>query len=187
MKPTEQQERQRGEDLLPAVYTELRRMAAAKMAHERPGQTLQATALVHEAWLRVSTEDRHEWRDRRHFFNAAAVAMRRILIENARRKKTPKHGGHLDRVQLEEVSPVARMPDDELLAVDEALERLAEEDAEAARLVELRFFVGLGHQEAAEIMGFSRRQADGIWRFARAWLRKSLQKDFGADEEKNSP
>jgi len=186
MKPSEQQAQPTAEDLLKTVYTELRHMAAAKMARERPGQTLQATALVHEAWLRVSAEDRHEWRDQRHFFSAAANAMRRILIENARRKKTPRHGGHLDRVELEDV-PAAHMPDDELLAVDEALERLVEEDPEAARLVELRFFVGLGHEEAAEIMGLSRHQADGVWLFARTWLRAALEKEIPADDGKISP
>jgi len=187
MKPSQQQTQPTAEDLLPAVYTELRRLAAAKMARERPGQTLQATALVHEAWLRVSAEDRHAWRDRRHFLTAAATAMRRILIDNARRKAAPRHGGQLKRVDLTQVSPAERMPDEELLAVDEALQRLASEDAEAAQLVELRFFVGLGHQEAAAIMGLTRRQADGVWRYARAWLRQAVQKNLGANEGPISP
>ena len=171
------------EELLPAVYTELRQLAARRMAHEKPGQTLQATALVHEAWLRLLREEDREWNDSRHFFCAAAQAMRRILIENARRKNSQKHGGHLERVNLAEVALAEQLADDQLLALNEALAQLAEEDKQAARLVELRFFVGLGHQEAAQTMGIGRREADGLWAYARAWLFAVLQKDSGANED----
>ena len=168
------------DELLPMVYDELRRLAAHRMANERPGQTLQATALVHEAWLGLVGEEDRAWKNSQHFFAAAATAMRRILINNARRKKTPKHGGDLHRVELDHAAPAVGMPSDELLAVDDALERLAKEDAEAARLVELRFFVGMGHQEAAGIMGITRRQADEMWAYARAWLMAEIEKDSRA-------
>lgn len=165
------------EDLLPLVYAELRHLAARKLSHEKPGQTLQATALVHEAWLRLTREDGRNWNGSRHFFFAAAEAMRRILIENARHKQCLKHGGQMQRVNLEDFIPASPMRADELLALDEALERLATEDAEAARLVELRFFAGLGHQEAAEVMGISRRAADGLWAYARTWLFAEMRRD----------
>ena len=163
------------EELLPLVYDELRRLAASRLAHEHPGQTLQATALVHEAWLRLGRAEQRNWNDSRHFFHAAAEAMRRILIDSARRKRSEKHGGQLQRVDLETAAPASPMKPDELLALDEALERLAIEDPEAARLVKLRFFAGLGHQEAAEIMGLTRRAADGLWVYARAWLFRELR------------
>jgi len=166
---------QSASDMLPLVYEELRHLAARRLAQERPGQTLQATALVHEAWLRLVREEHRKWQDPQHFFSAAATAMRRILIENARRKKSPKHGGNLRRTELVDVAPAELLPAEELLALDEALEKLAQEDAEAARLVDLRYFVGLGHQEAAQIMGISRRQADGLWAYARAWLFKEMK------------
>jgi RNA polymerase sigma factor (TIGR02999 family) len=175
------------DELLPMVYTELRRLAAHKMANERPGQTLQATALVHEAWQGLVREEDRAWKNSQHFFRAAATAMRRILINNARRKKTPKHGGHLQRVELDHATPAAEMPSDDLLAVGDALERLEKEDAEAARLVELRFFVGMGHQEAAGIMGISRRQADDVWAYARAWLLAEIEKDFRANDAPTLP
>jgi len=175
------------EELLPAVYTELRRLAARRMAQERPGQTLQATALVHEAWLRLEREEGRQWNDSHHFFCAAATAMRRILIENARRKHSAKHGGRLHRVNLTDVSLAEQLPSEDLLAVDEALAHLAAEDNAAARLVELRFFVGLGHQEAARMMGVTRREADGLWAYARAWLFEAVQKDLGANEPPESP
>jgi len=181
MKPPEQQTQPTAEDLLPEVYTELRRMAADKMAHERPGQTLQATALVHEAWLRLDGAGNDDWTSRRHFFAAAGNAMRCILIDNARRKKTPKHGGHLRRVDWTDAAPAEQMTGDELVALDEALARLAEEDPEAVQLVELRFFVGLGHQEAAEVMGITRGRADGLWAYARAWLYEEINEQLGAD------
>jgi RNA polymerase sigma factor (TIGR02999 family) len=175
------------EELLPVVYTELRRLAARRMARERPGQTLQATALVHEAWLRLAREADRQWNDSQHFYCAAATAMRRILIENARRKKSRKHGGHLNRVSLEEVSPAEKLPSEELLALNEALVALGREDPQAAGLVELRFFVGLKHQEAAQIMGLTRREADGLWAYARAWLFEAVQKDLGAISAPKSP
>jgi RNA polymerase sigma factor (TIGR02999 family) len=175
------------EELLPLVYDELRRLAAQKLSQEKPGQTLQATALVHEAWLRLVREEDRTWNDPRHFFCAAATAMRRILIENARRKKTPKHGGDLRRVTLADVAAAELLPSDELLALDEALARLAAEDTDAARLVDLRFFAGLGHQEAAQIMGLTRREADGLWAYARAWLFEAMRKDSGATDEPKSP
>jgi RNA polymerase sigma factor (TIGR02999 family) len=157
-------------ELLPVVYEELRQLAAQRLARERPGQTLQATALVHEAWLRLARKDDRKWNSSSHFFFAAAEAMRRILIENARRKERLKHGGQMHRVNLEDITPASPMKPDELLSLDEALGRLAAEDPEAARLVGLRFFAGLGHQEAAEIMSINRRAADGLWAYARTWL-----------------
>lgn len=175
------------DELLPAVYTELRQLAARRMAQERPGQTLQATALVHEAWMRLEREEDRQWNDSHHFFCAAATAMRRILIENARRKNSHKHGGHLHRVDLEKVSLAEQLPSEQLLALDEALAELVEEDEQAARLVELRFFVGLGHHEAARMMGIGRREADGLWAYARAWLFEVLRKDLGANEDSESP
>jgi RNA polymerase sigma factor (TIGR02999 family) len=173
-------------ELLPLVYEELRRLAANMMSHELPGQTLQATALVHEAWLRLVGTEAREWKDSRHFFYAASQAMRRILCENARRKQCLSHGGQMQRVNLEDIAPASPMKPDELLAMDEALERLAREDPEAARLVELRFFAGLGHQEAAEIMGIGRRQADGLWAYARTWLFEAMQ-EGEAKSEVRSP
>jgi RNA polymerase sigma factor (TIGR02999 family) len=164
-------------ELLPLVYDELRHLAAQKLSHENPGQTLQATALVHEAWLRLTREDGRKWNGPRHFFYAAAEAMRRILIENARRKQHLKHGGQMHRVNLDDITPASPMKPDELLALDEALERLAAEDPDAARLVELRFFAGLRHQEAAEIMGITRRAADGLWAYARTWLFHEMRHD----------
>jgi RNA polymerase sigma factor (TIGR02999 family) len=175
------------EELLPLVYDELRRLAAQKLAQEKPGQTLQATALVHEAWLRLLREEDRTWNDPQHFFCAAATAMRRILIDNARRKNSPKHGGDLARVTLDGVALAQGLTGDALIAVDEALERLAAEDVTAAKLVELRFFAGLGHQEAARIMGLTRREADGLWAYARAWLFEALRTDFGANEGEKSP
>lgn len=164
-------------EFLPLVYEELRRLAAQKLSHEKPGQTLQATALVHEAWLRLIQAEDRTWNDPKHFFCVAAQAMRRILIENARRKQSVRHGGQMQRVNLEDISPAGPMKPDELLALDEALGRLATEDLDAARLVELRFFAGLGHQEAAEIMGITRRVADGLWAYARTWLFEAMRRE----------
>jgi RNA polymerase sigma factor (TIGR02999 family) len=158
--------------LLPLVYDELRRLAAQKLAGEKPGQTLEATALVHEAYLRLvgAAKPESAWDSRRHFFAAAAEAMRRILVENARRKQAEKHGGALRRIGLEEVDvPAGGRPPD-LLALDEALTRLAAEDPVKARLVELRYFAGLSVQEAADALGISRATADRYWSFARSWL-----------------
>jgi RNA polymerase sigma factor (TIGR02999 family) len=161
------------EQLLPLVYEELRRLAARKLAHEAPGQTLQPTALVHEAYLRlVGNEPDRPWDGRGHFFAAAAEAMRRILIEAARRKSQKKRAGGLLRVELGD--PTAPDPDDELLALDEALNRLAAEDPVAAKVVELRQFAGLGHNDVAAALGITVYLARQKWTFARAWLLNTL-------------
>jgi RNA polymerase sigma factor (TIGR02999 family) len=154
------------EQLLPLVYDELRRLAAQRLAQEKPGQTLDATALVHEAYLRLVGEQHFD--NRRHFFAAAAEAMRRILVENARRKARLKHGGGQERVPLPDVA--AADPDDDLLAVDEALTQLAAEDPLKAELVKLRFYGGQSVEDAANCLGISRATADRYWAFARAWL-----------------
>ncbi len=167
------------QELLPQVYDELRRVAASQLAREPPGQTLQPTALVHEAWLRLTRQEDRQWADRKHFFCAAAVAMRRILIESARRKSRLKRGGLLERVEFQETGLPGPVKTEELLALDEALERFAVEEPEAARLVELRYFVGLGHQDAAEALGISRRVADGLWAYARAWLLAEMRHEPG--------
>jgi RNA polymerase sigma factor (TIGR02999 family) len=161
--------------LLPLVYDELRRLAAARLAREGPGQTLQPTALVHEAYLRlVGTADDQRWNSRGHFFGAAAEAMRRILVESARRKMGVKHGGGLQRQDLEEHDVPVAVPPQEVLALDEALERLAADDPDAARIVDLHFFAGLSIDEAAEALGVSRATAYRQWAYARAWLRCEL-------------
>jgi RNA polymerase sigma factor (TIGR02999 family) len=166
--------------LLPLVYDELRQLAAQKLAQERPGQTLEATALVHEAYLRLvgAGEDQH-WDNRRHFFAAAAEAMRRILIDNARRKKSRKHGGDQQRRELDADALVAPEPDMDLLALDAALQRLAEQDPLKAKLVELRYFAGLTGEQAAAVLGISTSSADRHWVYTRAWLRREL--GFGAE------
>ena len=167
------------EQLLPLVYEELRQLAAQKLAHEKPGQTLQATALVHEAYLRlVDTEKVRHWNSRGHFFAAAAEAMRRILIEQARRKHRGKHGGGRQRVPLEEAQPAQRDDAAELLAIHDALDRLAIEDPEAAQLVQLRYFAGLSVEQAAEMMGLPRSTAYAHWSYARASLRVLLGLDL---------
>ena len=159
------------EELLPVVYEELRKLAAQKMAHEAPGQTLQPTALVHEAWLRLVGKDGQvQFKNRAHFFGAAAEAMRRILIENARRKRTPLHGGNQRRVDIQEVEIAMHVQPDELLALNDALDRFALQDRPKAELVKLRYFVGLTIEEAAEILGISQPTAKRHWTFARAWL-----------------
>ena len=168
------------EELLPLVYAELRKLAAQRLGQEKPGQTLQATALVHEAYLRLVDVDQPQgWDGRGHFFAAAAEAMRRILIDKARRKNRIKHGGDLKRIDLEEAAQLAGAESDadDLLELDAALERLAHEDAPAAELVKLRYFAGLSIPEAAEAMGISPRKADFLWSFARAWLRRELAND----------
>ena len=173
----ERDQAQPAKDLLPLVYDELRRLAAWHLANERPGQTFQATALVHEAYLRLVGKEDPQWNGRRHFFGAAAEAMRRILVENARRKKRLKHGGHLERVDLESVDLPAPMPDDELIAMDEALDRLGEVDSRAAELVKLCFFVGLTQEQAAKHLEVSISTVERTWAFARAWLFREIQKD----------
>ena len=164
------------EDLLPLVYEELRRLAAQRLADEKPGQTLQATALVHEAFLRlVGTDEPSQWNSRGHFFGAAAEAMRRILINRARDKSRQKRGGGLHRIDLDNVQVALDTRSDDLLALDEALQQLAEDDETAARLVELRFFAGLNQGQAADSLGIPRRTADRYWAYARAWLFRTLK------------
>jgi RNA polymerase sigma factor (TIGR02999 family) len=169
-------------ELLPLVYDELKKLAAQRMAQENPGQTLQATALVHEAYLRLvapasgeasARPDRH-WNSRGHFFAAAAEAMRRILVDQARRRKTAKRGGEAQREELHESAITAGRPPEEMLAVDELLDRLAEIDPAAANLVKLRFFVGLNMSEVAEALGVSLRTAHDTWAYARTWLHQSI-------------
>ncbi len=178
LRAIEQGDPDAAEQLLPLVYEELRKLATAKMAQEKPGQTLQATALVHEAYLRlVGVEKAQSFNGRGHFFGAAAEAMRRILVDSARRKKSAKRGGQENRreVELSEIA-VIHNPD-ELLAVHEALESLGQADPQSAELVKLRYFVGLTVDEAAECMGISPRKAKYIWAYARSWLRDSLGAD----------
>jgi RNA polymerase sigma factor (TIGR02999 family) len=168
------------EQLLPLVYDELRELAALKLAQEKPGQTLQATALVHEAYLRlVDGETPQHWNSRRHFFAAAAEAMRRILVEQARRKHRHRHGGGRQRVPLDGVQPVYRDGAADLLAIHEALDKLSAEDAEAAQLVQLRYFAGLSVEQAAETMGLPRSTAYVHWAYAKASLRVLLDFDPG--------
>jgi RNA polymerase sigma factor (TIGR02999 family) len=163
------------EDLLPLVYDELRRLAAARMAQEAAGQTLQATALVHEAWLRLVGDGERTWDNRAHFFGAAAEAMRRILIENARRKSRLKRGGDLVRVDISEIELAQSTPDEKVLMIDEALERLEAEDPEKARIVVMKFFAGLTNLEVAETLGVTERTVERQWAFAKAWLFRSIQ------------
>ena len=164
-------------ELLPLVYDELRRLAAHKMTNEASGHTLQPTALVHEAYLRlVGASQAQQWEGRAHFFGAAAEAMRRILVESARRKQRLKHGGHWERVDLDAVELPLPMPDDELLALDEALDRLATVDARAAEMVKHCFFLGLTQEQAAKELGVSLSTAERLWSFARAWLFREMQK-----------
>jgi RNA polymerase sigma factor (TIGR02999 family) len=159
------------EQLLPLVYQELRQLAAQKLAQEKPGQTLEATALVHEAYLRlVDVEQTQHWSNRGHFFAAAAEAMRRILIDQARRKRRPKHGGGRNRVSLDEALCLDQAPNDELLDLDEALEGFAREEPATAELVMLHYFAGLSLEEAGRVLGISHRTAKRRWAFARAWL-----------------
>jgi RNA polymerase sigma factor (TIGR02999 family) len=177
--------------LLPLVYEELRRLAAARLARERPGQTLQATALVHEAYLRlVDGGDAKPWNDRGHFFGAAAEAMRRILVENARRKARHRHGGGLRRVELDAACSLAEPPpEDDLLALDEALDRLAALEPKRAEVVKLRFFAGLTMPEVAGAMGVSLATAERYWAFARTWLFAELREQAPPDSpsKKTSP
>jgi RNA polymerase sigma factor (TIGR02999 family) len=166
------------EQLLPLVYEELRQLAAQKLAQEKPGQTLEATALVHEAYLRlVDVERVQHWDSRAHFFAAAAEAMRRILIDQARRKRRPKHGGGRNRVSLDEALCLAEAPKDDLLALDEALEKLARQEPAKAELVKLHYFAGLSLEEAARVLGISHRTAKRHWAYARAWLYAAICDD----------
>jgi RNA polymerase sigma factor (TIGR02999 family) len=173
--PPAQAEPKPARELLPLVYDELRRLAAQRMAREAPGQTLQATALVHEAYLRlVGGDPDRPWDGRGHFFAAAAEAMRRILVESARRRGRLKRGGHRGRIDLDAAQPAAPETDDDLLALDEALEKLAAKDPVKAQLVQLRVFAGLTLAQAAEILGLSTSTADRYWAYARAWLRVEI-------------
>lgn len=164
------------EQLFPLVYDELRKLAAAKLAHEKPGQTLQATALVHEAYLRLAGgTEAQNWTSRTHFFGAAAEAMRRILVDQARRKSASKRGGQLVRQEFDEASLAAGRPDEEVIAVHEALDQLAAQDRLAADLVKMHYFGGFAMEEAAEILGMSRATGYRLWTYARAWLRALLE------------
>lgn len=176
LKAIEQGDARATEQLLPLVYDELRRLAAHKMANERPGHTLQPTALVHEAWLRLVGDRAFEFENRAHFFAAAGESMRRILVESARRKNRLKRGGLLERVDVDAVELPLPMPDDELLALDEALGRLSTVDSRAAEMVKLCFFVGLTQEQAAKELGVSISTAERLWGFARAWLFREMQK-----------
>jgi RNA polymerase sigma factor (TIGR02999 family) len=167
------------EDLLPLVYTELRRLAASKMANQPPGHTLQATALVHEAYLRLKGSGREDWANRAHFFSAAAEAMRQILVESARRKRALRHGGGQQRVNIEDFPVSIEADDEKILEVDEALELLHAEDAAKAEVVKLRYFVGLNHDEIAEVLGLSEKTVRRYWAFAKVWLYQHIQPKSG--------
>lgn len=165
-----------GDQLLPLVYEELRKLAATKMAQEMPGQTLQATALVHEAWLRLGgMETPQAWNGRGHFFGAAAEAMRRILVDRARKKGRVRHGGQHERVDLEHVTLATEDSDDTVLAIHEALDKLALESPQKAEIVKLRYFTGLGNQEIANALGISLSTVDRSWAYARSWLHRELK------------
>lgn len=165
------------EELLPLVYEELRKLAAARMANESPNQTLQPTALVHEAWLRLTGNKNVKWDGRAHFFGAAAEAMRRILIDKARRKQAQRHGGGQQRLDVDEIEIAAPAKEQELLAMDEALEKFAALDKQKAELVKLRYFVGLTLEESAQILGISTPTAKRWWAYSRAWLYQHIQGD----------
>lgn len=173
-------DRQMAAELLPLVYDELRRLAAHKLAQEQPGQTLQPTALVHEAWLRLVGDTNPHFEGRGHFFAAAAEAMRRILIDRAREKLALKRGARAERIQLENLEVAAAATDDTLLAVDEALTKLANEDPDSAEFIKLRFYVGLTNAEAAQALGIPERTARRHWSFARAWLLRELRREYPA-------
>ena len=174
----EQGDQKAAAQLLPLVYEELRKLAAQKMAQEKPGQTLQATALVHEAYVRlVGSVPQQSWDNRRHFFAAAAEAMRRILVDNARRKSRPKHGGDRERIEFDPVPSVGSGSPDELLRIDEALERLAADDETAARVVKLCYFGGVAVEQSAEMLGISRATAYRHWTYAKAWLHAEIKRD----------
>jgi len=166
-------------ELLSLVYEELRRLATAKMASEAPGHTLQPTALVHEAWLRLTGDDKRKWNDRTHFFAAAAEAMRRILVDKARSKRAERHGGGQQRVEMPEIASAVTENDDKVLAVNEALEKFAVLDPQKAELVKLRYFVGMTIEQAAEGLGLSERTAKRYWAFARAWLHEEIKAQQG--------
>jgi RNA polymerase sigma factor (TIGR02999 family) len=166
------------EELLPLVYAELRQLAAARMNHEASGQTLQATALVHEAWLRMVGDSNRTWQNRAHFFGAAAEAMRRILVENARRKSRLKRGGGQIRLDIDDLDLAATSPDDKVLLMDEALEQLRTQDPEKARIVVMKFFGGLTNQEVAENLGVTERTVERQWAYAKAWLFQKIREQL---------
>jgi len=172
----EQGDEKAAERLLPLVYEELRRLAAQKMSREPPGQTLQATALVHEAYIRLVGPENQDWRGRTHFFTAAAEAMRRILIDNARRKRSLKHGGRFQRVDLDDLGLTVEDPSTSLIAMNEALTKLAQKDHGLAELVKLRYFAGLTLEQVAKIQGVSSRTVRSYWAYARAWLHREITK-----------
>lgn len=172
-------EKQASEDLLPLVYEELRRLATSKMNRESEGQTLQPTELVHEAWLRLTKDNAQSWESRAHFLGTAAEAMRRILVERARRKQAVRHGGGLHRLDIEDLDLVEMPPDDKVLLIDEALDLLRMEDAEKARIVTLKFFGGLTNQEIAQLLNIGERTVERQWAFAKAWLIYSIQSKTG--------
>ena len=167
------------DELLPLVYEELRLLAAQKLSRERPGQTLQATALVHEVYIRLLGNEEQDWKSRGHFFKAAAEAMRRILIENARRQSRAKRGGDRHRVDLQDADLIVEGPSDDLIALDEALEKLSRKDKVKAELVKLRFFAGLTNEQAAKALGISTNTADRYWAYSRSWLHLEISKDGG--------
>jgi len=176
----EQGDPQAATELLPLVYEELRKLAAARLAGERPGQTLEPTALVHEAYLRlVGGQEQQTWNNRGHFFAAAAEAMRRILVESARAKHSLKRGGGAKRVNFDQAASLAQEPADDLLALDEALDRLAAEDPAKAELVKLRYFAGLTIEQAAQALGLSRATADRYWAYSKVWLYRAVTGDHG--------
>lgn len=177
LKAVEEGDSSASEQLLPLVYEELRKLASIRLANEKPGQTLQATALVHEAYLRLLGGDSEQnWDSKAHFFAAAAESMRRILVDNAIRKRRPKHGGDLIRVDLDAELAVVESPEDDILALDEALAKLSETDAAAAEVVKLRYFAGLSVPQIAQLMELSPRTVDRRWAYARAWLHQELQR-----------
>ena len=167
-------DRQKSEQLLPLVYDELRKLAAGRMSQAASGQTLQPTALVHEAWLRLVNDEARTWENRAHFFNAAAETMRHILIDRARRKARRKHGGNREQVNLDEIDVASALPDEQLILVDEALEKLKAEDPEAAQIVVLKFFGGLTNEEIVKVVGTSDRSVRRQWNYAKAWLYRAM-------------
>jgi len=172
----EQGDGKAADELLPLVYEELRRLATQKMLHEQPGQTLQPTALVHEAYLRLVGEGAQNWKSRGHFFGAAAEAMRRILVERARMKQRIRHGGEHHRIELENLECVAEQPSEELLALDQALSKLSEQEPLKADIVKLRYFAGLTAEQTAEVLNIAKATADRYWAYARAWLFNEIRK-----------
>jgi len=164
------------DELLPLVYAELRKLAAFKLAQQSPDQTLQPTALVHEAYVKLLGDGNHSWQDRRHFFAAAAEAMRHILVDRARRKAALRHGGGWQRIDLDNVAVAAETTDENVLLINEALEKLSAHDPDAAELVKLRFFAGLTFPQSAEVLRLSERSAKRLWAYARAWLFKEIKK-----------